>query len=198
MDECESQTLLLATGTLSLTTLASTRSRQAMQKSRQFNRLKTSSYYRFAIHICWELTLIFLSTPLLSLGQRTAQASSGSASCSDWTPSLAMTTTPSLAGRGTDSLAFAFGLTELHLTFMRLVISLKHLYASCTPSRSTRTVLRITIFVNSRTFVSRLRVRISSETRFRSLGRRLSTVRLSKEHHGFHREVTKRSPTLPP
>ena len=149
----------------------------------------------FKTHICWSLKYgfsnrheCFRSGRSLAIAQGVQRARIGHLSCHD--------STSSVAGRGTTSLAV--GREELHLTFMRLVRSLKNLSASCTPSVSTCTALRIEICINSRTFVSGHRVQVCSETRPESPGHRLSITCLSRKRHDFHREVTKRSPSLDP
>ena len=76
---------------------------------------KNSSYPHFEIRICWKVDL---DLPSDTFALAKPAPSPISASCSDWTRSLAMTS-PSL-----HDLAVAFGLKALHRTIMRLIATL--------------------------------------------------------------------------
>ena len=75
---------------------------------RDFNTFNNSSYSHFEIHNCWKMILICIVFGLDTFSRH------------DLT---------SLAGRGTNSFEPAFGLKELRVK--KLVMSLKHVYASC-------------------------------------------------------------------
>ena len=146
-------------------------------KKRYFNAFKKNSNSLFEIHICWKLIFWSFHRHLRSLVRE-------SASCSDWTPSLAMTSNPSPAGCGTNiHQHLRFGWNNCASMFMRL--------ASCTPT-TTWTVLRKKLFeVMERSFQD-------LDCRFAQRLIQISwTVPLSRNHHDFHQEVTRLSRFFP-